>query len=280
MTPPGYKAILTAAGIGTRLRPLTDVLPKCLMPINGRPLLGMWLDMLARSGAVETVVNLHHHAGLVREYLHRSPHAGMVMAVHEEQLLGTGGTLLRNRGRLGSGPVLFAHADNLSSFDPAEMFAAHRARPRDAAMTMMTFIAEDPRQCGIVELDPHDVVIGFHEKSPNPPGDLANAAVFILEPEVFDFMQALGKQVIEFSTDVIPHFLGRIVIFRNTTYHRDIGTLQSLLRAQLEYPLIARDWSLNSEGDPWFGLMKEDNGRLANEFVSALANGFRFKSIS
>ena len=87
------------------------------MPINGRPLLGIWLDLLAAGGVTEIVVNLHHHADLVREYLRRSPHAGKVTPVFEEELyLGTGGTLLRNRERMEGASFFFAHADNLSEF--------------------------------------------------------------------------------------------------------------------------------------------------------------------
>src|ERR1700674_1800341 len=103
----GRKALLVAAGIGSRLRPLTDVVPKCLIPINGRPLLGLWLEMLQEAGFDEVVVNLHHHADLVREYVWRSPYARLVTLVHEPELLGTGGTLLANKDPLPRGPNPF-----------------------------------------------------------------------------------------------------------------------------------------------------------------------------
>lgn len=271
MNPSGFKALLVAAGVGSRLQPLTDTLPKCLMPINGRPLLGLWLDMLVRAGAAEVVVNLHHHADLVRDYLRRSPHAARVTPVFEPELLGTGGTLLRNRDRLNGGPFLFAHADNLSSFDPRRLLATHGDRPDGTAITMMTFEAEEPQLCGIVEQDGRGVVVGFHEKSANPPGNLANAAVFVLEPEVLDFIGSISRPFIEFSTDVIPHFIGRIATFHNGIYHRDIGSLFSLLRAQIEFPLAAESHPAASGNDPWFGLMSENNGRLARALKQALS---------
>src|SRR3954464_14043394 len=112
----GFKALLAAAGTGTRLRPLTDVLPKCLMPINGRPLLGMWLDMLSAAGASKIIVNLHHHAELVRHYVARTPYAHFVTLTHEEALLGTAGTLMQQRDCLSGGTIFFAHADNLAAF--------------------------------------------------------------------------------------------------------------------------------------------------------------------
>jgi mannose-1-phosphate guanylyltransferase len=257
MTAAPPKALLVAAGIGSRLAPLTDMLPKCLMPVNGVPLLAYWLELLARGGVRDIVVNLHHHAPLMREWLGRNPHAQGVQTSHEETLLGTAGTLLRNRDRLAGGPVFFAHADNLSSFSPSAFFEAHRRRPARTAITMMTFTTDVPRQCGIVELGGDGLVIAMHEKSAAPPGNLANAAVYMIEAEVFEFIAGLGKPAVDFSTEVLPHFMGRIATFHNDIYHRDIGTPASLVRAQFEFPLLGGARPCRDE-DPWFGLMRDE----------------------
>ena len=103
---------------------------------------------------------------------------------------------------------------------------------------MMTFDTDAPQSCGIVE-EQAGVVVAFHEKVANPPGTRANAAVYIFEPEVLDFLASLGKPVIDLSTEVLPHFLGRIHTFHNTWYHRDIGTLASLALAEREFPGLA-----------------------------------------
>jgi len=269
------KALLVAAGIGSRLAPLTDVLPKCLMPIGGQPLLGLWRAMLRQAGIADIVVNLHHHAELVRSYIARSPYAPLVTAAYESRLLGTGGTLLHHRDRFRDGPVLFAHADNLTSFSVPDFFARHAARPPGACITMMTFVTDAPEQCGIVELDSQGLVTAMHEKSPNPPGRLANAAVYIVDPEIADFMAGLGRDVIDFSTEVLPHFWGRVFSFHNDIYHRDIGTPVSLARAQFQFPLVADPALLQGEGDPWFGLMRENGGRLAEAFGHAVDSAYR-----
>jgi mannose-1-phosphate guanylyltransferase len=261
------KALLLAAGLGTRLKPLTEVLPKCLMPINGQPLLGLWLERLCAAGISDIVVNLHHHAALVREYLERSPFARSVTLAEEPQLLGTAGTLAHHREHFAGASVLFAHADNLSLFSPDEFAAAHRARPASAAMTMMTFRTDAPKQCGIVRLDARGAVAEFHEKSPDPPGNLANAAVYIVEPEVIDF--ARGRGLTDFSTQVLPHFIGRIHTFHNNRYHRDIGTIAALVRAQFEYPLAGAMASKDGT-DQWHGLMARDAGRLGRAFTAAV----------
>lgn len=269
------KALLLAAGTGTRLRPLTDVLPKCLMPINGRPLLGLWLEMLLDAGFTEISVNLHHHADLVREYLQRSPFARFISVSHEEDLLGTGGTLLRLRDRFAEGPFLVAHADNLTIFEPAQLLAAHFGRPGVCLLTMMTFVAENPKECGIVEVNDENVVVGFYEKIADPPGSLANAAVYVADAAIFPYLEKVGRPKIDLSIDILPHLVGRIFAVANDRYHRDIGTPKSLMRAQLEYPLVqeakgrARDG-----GDPWYGLMQIENGRLRRHFLRAIEATF------
>jgi mannose-1-phosphate guanylyltransferase len=265
------RALLLAAGVGSRLRPLTDVLPKCLMPIVDRPLLGYWLKMLCAAGVENIILNLHHHADLVREYVERSPHAALVTLSFESDLLGTGGTLLRHKDRFADAPLLLAHADNLSSFELAHFADAHRMRPQNAVLTMMTFITDAPQQCGIVEIDARGLVVDIHEKSARPPGNLANAAVYIVEPEVTAFLEGLGKPVIDFSTEVLPHFLGRISTFHNDCYHRDIGTLESLARAQLEYPLVTANMGKHPERDEsWHYLLQMRNNYLAHTFGNAI----------
>lgn len=261
------KALLLAAGLGTRLRPLTDVLPKCLAPVRGRPLLGYWLDLLDRAGYQRIVVNLHHHADLVRQYVELSPHAGIVQLVHERMLLGTGGTLLANRELLKDGPVLVAHADNLSVFDPLEFLAQHTRRPTGCEMTMMTFLSEDPSSCGVVTVDERGVVSGFFEKIANPPGNIANAAIYIFEQSVFEKLASLRKSFIDLSTDVLPGMVGRAYTYRNRRFHADLGTAAALLAAQTALPADSiGDLGSDPGGDrAWHALLEADNHRLAME---------------
>jgi mannose-1-phosphate guanylyltransferase len=229
------RALLLSAGLGTRLRPLTESIPKCLVPINGKPLMEYWLDMLCKEEITPVMVNLHYLAQKVRVYLQTSPYNQCITSVYEKILLGTGGTLLHNRCFFDKEPILMAHGDNLSSFDIKDFVSAHDARPRHCEITMMTFETDTPQSCGIVELDRDNVVSAFHEKVETPPGKLANGAVYIIEPTIFDFLESLGKAVIDFSTEVLPHYVGRINTFHNDRYHRDIGTMESYLKAQTDF---------------------------------------------
>ena len=230
------KALILAAGLGTRLRPLTDTVPKCLVPIHGRPLLDYWFALLfARNGVERALVNTGYLADAVHHHVASSAWRDRIDLVHETELLGTAGTILANRDYFGGQPFMVAHGDNLTLFDVAAFIERHRQRPPGTDITMMTFATDSPSSCGIVELDERGVVAAFHEKQANPPGNQANAAVYIFEPSVFAFLEALGKSVIDLSTEVIPAFLGRIATFENDVYHRDIGTIESLRLAHVEY---------------------------------------------
>lgn len=229
------RALLLAAGLGTRLRPLTERVPKCLVTVRGKPLLAYWLDLLLPSGIERVLVNTHYLPEAVRRFAADSPWRNRIMLVHEERLLGTGGTVLRNRDFFQDRAFMVAHADNLTRFDVQAFMHRHEHRPGGTLITMMTFLTDSPQSCGIVEENARGVVIAFHEKVSNPPGNRANAAVYIFEPEVIGFLAGLGNEVIDLSTQVIPAFLGRICTFHNSDYHRDIGSTESLRSAEAEF---------------------------------------------
>jgi len=228
------RALVLAAGFGTRLRPITETTPKCLVPIHGRPLLDYWFALLLSGGIERILINTHYLSERVQAHLADSPWRDRVDSVHETELLGTGGTVLRNAPWFGPGPFLVAHGDNLARFDVAAFMGHHRDRPSGIEITMMTFETDRPQSCGIVEQDDQGIVQAFHEKVPDPPGNRANAAVYIFEPSVLPFLSATGKDVIDISTDVLPHFLGKIRTFHNSDYLRDIGTVESLQKAHAE----------------------------------------------
>lgn len=229
------RALLLAAGHGTRLRPITDHVPKCLVPICGKPLLGYWLDLLLPNGIDRILINTHYLPEAVRSFVALSPWKESIQVVHENELLGTGGTVLRNRDFFKNESFLVAHADNLTKFDVGKFIKAHYRRHDNIDITMMTFDTDMPQTCGVVEQDERCIVTAFHEKSLSPPGNRASAAVYIFEPSVISFLSGIGRKVIDLSLEVLPHYIGRIQTFHNVDYHRDIGTLESLASAEREF---------------------------------------------
>jgi mannose-1-phosphate guanylyltransferase len=233
------RALLLAAGRGSRLLPLTATTPKCLVTIDGRPLLDYWLSLLFEAGIERVLINTHWLAGLVNDFVKASRWASRIDLVHEDRLLGTGGTVLANRQWLREQPFMLAHADNLTNFDVAGMIAAHRSRPPGHVMTMLGFRTDDPCSCGVLTLDDRDTVVAFHEKVEHPPGNLANGAVYIFEPEVIDVIASRHTPVVDLSTEIIPDLVGRILCVETEGYHRDIGNPESLRRASCEFTRMA-----------------------------------------
>ncbi|WP_315781422.1 MULTISPECIES: nucleotidyltransferase family protein [unclassified Bradyrhizobium] len=229
------RALLLAAGIGSRLRPLTNTTPKCLVRVHDRPLLDYWLDLVFEGGIERALLNTHWLAEQVQAHVAQSRWRDRIDLVHEDELLGTGGTVLANRAWFGDQPFMVAHADNLTDFDVAGLLSAHRNRPNGCIMTMLAFRTDDPSSCGILELDDQHRVTAFHEKVKNPPGNLANGAVYVFDPAVIADIAALGKPVVDLSTEIIPNYLGRILCVETSGYHRDIGNPESLRRAHLEF---------------------------------------------
>lgn len=235
------KALLLAAGRGDRLRPISDKLPKCLMPICGVPLIDYWLSSLKFAGINSVLINLHYKADMVRKYLHGRFTDMEISMVYEPELLNTGGTLLGNRKYFNGDRIMLIHADNLCLADLAGFVESHEQRPEGAAMTMMTYVTDTPESCGIILTDKRGMVREFHEKIAKPPGNTANAAVYILEPEVMKFLESLGKVKIDFSREVIPAYIGRIFSYHNDIYHRDIGTREALEKAQ-NFESVPKGW--------------------------------------
>lgn len=229
------KVVLLCAGEGTRLRPLTHYIPKCLVPIHGRPLLSYWLELFLNVGVQKVLINTHYKSELVTKYVQASKFSDLVEISHEPTLLNTAGTVKNNLEFIDEGPVMLVHADNLSVFDLREFYQAYLSRPAGSILTMMTFDSSTPESCGIIEENQNGLVVQFHEKVANPPGHRANAAVYIFGSEVLEMIRQHPTATMDFSLDIIPRCLGRINTFHNHLYHRDIGTMSSWMASQLDF---------------------------------------------
>lgn len=232
------KALLLAGGLGSRLKPLTDTTPKCLVPIGGSPLLGYWIDSLIDAGVTDIFINLHYLGSAVQKFVEAGNFDCRIHFLEETELLGTGGTLKKNASLFQDGDFILAHADNFCLADLKDFFTAHKDGPDHIKITMMTFSTDNPKACGIVELDNDNIVTHFHEKVLNPPSNIANGAVFVIKPEVLETLCKLNDEVIDFSRDVIPLFTGKIIAWKNDVYHRDIGSIQDYNKANSDWAQI------------------------------------------
>jgi len=226
------RALLLAAGLGTRLRPITNDTPKCLVPINGRPLLDIWVETLVCSGVKEILVNAHYLHNQVKEYVNNSKYKNLILIQYEEELLGTAGTLIKNSSFLEDEGGLLIHADNLCLSGLEPFYKSHYNRPNHCLMTMMTFISQNPSSCGVIDIDKIGVVQKFYEKVKNPPSNIANGAIYFLSKE---FIRKIIKMdnLFDFSIDVIPEFMGKIYTHPADNLLIDIGNHESYKKANL-----------------------------------------------
>ena len=227
------KAFILAAGNGTRLRPLTDTVPKCMIPVRGVPLLGIWLQTCKRFGIGEVLVNLHTHAELVREYLRQNANGIRVQVAEEAELLGSAGTLRANREWIASEECFWIfYADVLNRADLGIMMELHRLR-RPVA-TLGVYRVPDPERCGVVTVGEDGTIQEFVEKPANPTGNLAFSGLMIGTP---DFVGLIPEQVpADIGFHVLPRLAGRMLAYPINDYLIDIGTMENYLTAQTTWP--------------------------------------------
>ena len=227
------KAFLLVAGHGTRLRPITNTIPKCLVPIRGTPLLSIWLELCKQFGIDEVLINIHAHAAIVRDYLQKNKNGVRAQVVEEEQLLGSAGTLRHNRDWI-RGEELFwvFYADVLCQPDLDEMLRLHlRRKP---AATLGVYEVPDPRRCGIVSTDGDGVIQQFVEKPSIPMGNLAFSGIMIGTSDIIDVIP--GDTPADIGLHVLPRLVGRMLAYPIGGYLIDIGTMENYQTAQKTWP--------------------------------------------
>jgi len=230
------KAFLLAAGVGSRLRPITDTIPKCMVPIGRQPMLDIWLDAFGRAGVDEVLVNLHHLPDVVRHHLEERAGTPGVCTFFEPELLGSAGTLVANRAWVdGEEMFLACYADNLTDYDLSSLVQAHREH--GAIATLTAFHSERPSAGGVLELDATGTVVGFEEKPANPVSDLVNAGMYAFHPAVLDELS--GRPPCDIGYDLLPRLVGRAKAVPVESYFQDIGTIDAYERAQREWPVRA-----------------------------------------
>jgi mannose-1-phosphate guanylyltransferase len=228
------KAFLLAAGKGSRLRPITEVTPKCMLAFDGKPLIDIWLDAFARAGVSEVMVNLHHLPDVVRHHIAAHRGRPTVRMVYEPELLGSAGTLLANREWVADEPYFLAcNCDNLTDFDLRSLINAHDEHAGIA--TLAVFHSPDPSSGGVVETDESGCVIGFTEKPRRPVCDLTNAGMYVFRPEVLSKIET-GPPC-DIGYDLLPRLVGRAWTALVDGYFRDIGTVETYRLALREWPV-------------------------------------------
>jgi NDP-sugar pyrophosphorylase family protein len=224
--------MIMAAGIGTRLRPLTDLVPKPMAPIVNRPALYHILHLLHRHGLREVVINLHHLPEAITGYFGDGSALGMhVEYSFEPELLGTAGGVKNNAAFLGDGTFLVVSGDALTDIDLTGLIAAHHRNGSIATMAVKE--VADPSLFGVVVADDEGKVVGFQEKPTleEARSRLCNCGIYVFEPEILAHI--LPGQFDDFGRRVFPDLLREHVPFHAHTissYWSDVGNLHEYIR--------------------------------------------------
>lgn len=231
------RAMVLAAGLGTRLRPLTYEITKPMVPVLDRPVMAHILDLLHRHSFGEAIANLHYFPDSIRDYF-----GERLSYRYEQELLGTAGGVRACREFFGEDSFLVISGDALTDMDLTALAARHREAGGVATLAVKK--VPDTREYGVVLHDREGRITGFQEK-PHPEealSDLGNCGIYMFTPEIFDHfpdpsVQAACPPFADWAQDVFPALLARDVPFHIhevREYWNDIGSLSELRRGTFD----------------------------------------------
>lgn len=229
------KALILAAGEGTRLRPLTLDRPKPMLCVGGRPILEHLIAQLCRYGITDIAINLHYKPSAIVSHFGDGREFGATITYSpEEKLLGSAGAAKALEWFL-TDPFIVLYGDVLSDVD---LFALIRRHVESRALaTLCLHEVPDPWRCGIVELDHSGMITNFREK-PAPGiecGNLANSGIYVMEPEILRWIPP-GRQY-DFGQDLFPNLIkmqARLSGFTSSAYVLDIGSPERYAQAEAD----------------------------------------------
>jgi mannose-1-phosphate guanylyltransferase len=218
------KAMVLAAGLGTRLRPLTYEISKPMVPVLDRPVMEHILDLLDRHGIERTIANLHYFPEMIQEHF-----GERISYRYEPELLGTAGGVRACAEFFGAEPFLVISGDALTDIDLTALAARHRETGGIATLAVKK--VADTREFGVVLHDREGRITGFQEK-PRPEealSDLGNCGIYMFDPRIFDYFPE--RPFVDWAQDVFPALLEHDVPFHIhevREYWNDVGSLGEL----------------------------------------------------
>jgi mannose-1-phosphate guanylyltransferase/mannose-1-phosphate guanylyltransferase/phosphomannomutase len=276
--------MVLAAGLGTRLRPITYEMPKPMVPVLNRPVMEHILRLLSRHGFAETIANLHWFPELIEGYFGDGSGCGVALSYsREERLLGTSGGVRNAAGFLGDS-FLVISGDALTDIDLAAMREFHDSH--DGIATLATKRVADTTQFGVAITGADGRIQGFQEK-PQPAealSDLANCGIYMFDAEIFDFFPAPGSSraagpgdpegFADWAMDVFPRLLEADIPFYSheiDAYWNDIGNLEELRAGNLD--ALSGAVAVRSEGEVLDGFRSGSAAADEGELVGPVLLG-------
>lgn len=226
-----FQALILAAGLGSRLGSLTKGVPKCLLPVRGKPMLQHWFDRLIEEGLREVLVNTHHHAPQVENFAsiyHRRHPELKIQLAYEKELLGTGGTIWFHQSQLDD-TFLILNCDVFSNVSLAPILEFHKQHSRILTLTYQW--RDNLQGCGVLEVNERHEVIQFEEKPENPKSHLVYAGILGVSHALFKKLPFVDRKKenykgLDLAFDVFPRLKGEIMGYEIKAPLVDIGSLE------------------------------------------------------
>ena len=227
------KAMILAAGFGTRLKPLTNTVPKPMVPIMNRPILEHTIHLLRTHGIQDITVNLHHLPDIIKEHFDDGKDFGVQLHwSHEPEILGTAGGIKKAQEFLDGEAFLVINSDVVTDCDLSKVISFHKAK--GSALTLVVREGDSPEQCDPIEVDDNDRIVHMVGTSAkNKPDDTTRilfTGIQVMEPEIFDRIPE--NKFYGTTTDVFPGMLADelpMFAYWHHGYWKDVGTIQSYL---------------------------------------------------
>ncbi len=221
------KVMVLAAGLGTRLRPLTDLISKPMAPIVNKPVMEHILELLVKHGFRDMVCNLHWYPEVIKNYFGDGSRWGVNIAYsYEDELLGTAGGVKKVEDFFEGKTFLVMSGDALTDIDLVDLITFHKKK--GGICTVVLTMVEDASQYGVVMLDEDKKIYGFQEKplSGEAKSNLANSGIYVFEPEIFEYIPE-GK-FYDFGKNLFPDLLKKEISYYgyvHNKYWNDVGSL-------------------------------------------------------
>jgi len=221
------KALILAGGKGTRMKPITEEIPKPMIPLMGQPLIQHTIDLLKKYNIIDVIISVGYKAEQIKEYFGNGSKFGIkITYIEEDKPLGTAGPL-KLAEQLLTSTFILCNADELKEIDLADMFRFHKKNQGIGTVALTT--AKNPESYGVARLQGNRI-LEFIEKPKEPPSNLINSGLYILEPEVTRYVPD-GFSMIE--KDVFPKIAraGKLYGYHFSGYWKDLGTIETYRQA-------------------------------------------------
>jgi NDP-sugar pyrophosphorylase family protein len=234
------KALILSAGLGTRLRPLTNKVPKVMIKVGGKPILWYHVQLLKKYGIKDIWINLHHLPDVITNYFGDGSKFGVKISYsYEKELLGTSGALRNPASGIEEafrkGTFIVAYGDILPNFNYKRLIDFHIKRK--SIWTEGTHSSPEPWTKGVIDTDQSGRIIKFVEKGPKKElvSDQVRAGVIVCDPKIIDY---IPEGFSDFGLDLAPKILKLglpMYAIDTKAYSKDIGTIDRLRKARADF---------------------------------------------